>query len=115
MFTKIIIGVALVILIKKILVWIKLYFEYLRYKSEGVVFINNSFRPISDMALLSTCAKKFPFCAVYTNYFPQGLKSDILPPVVGRIFAFQMNVVFTKVEALSDLYVNKNSSFTKHK
>jgi hypothetical protein len=67
------------------------------------------------MRHFSDMLKKYPYTSPFTNYFKDGLKRDILPPVVGRVFSFQMNVVFTKVESLNDLYVNKNSAFTKHK
>lgn len=85
------------------------YFEYRRLKGQGVVFMGqNSYSLFRDIKLMMSVMKKYPTSFSYERMFKEEMAVETLPPIVGRIFMGRLYLMFTSVEHLQDLYVNKN-------
>lgn len=69
---------------------------------------NNSYSLTRDVKLTLDIMKKYPTTLSYARMMKEELNTDVLPPIVGRIFMGQVYLMFTSVEHLQDLYVNKN-------
>lgn len=69
---------------------------------------NNSYSLIRDVKLTLNIMKKYPTTLSYERMMKEEFKTDVLPPIVGRIFMGHVYLMFTSVEHLQDLYVNKN-------
>ena len=85
------------------------YFEFKRLRAQGVVFMgNNSYSLLRDVKLMIGIMKKYPTSFSYELMMKEEMKVETLPPLVGRIFMGKVYLMFTSMEHLQDLYVNKN-------
>lgn len=93
------------------------YREFVRLRSEGVVFCsNNTYSFLGDMRTLRHTYEQSPnhisLDQIFKDEFQK--KRGSLPHMVGRIDAGVVKVCFTSSDALQDLYVNKNQLTDKH-
>lgn len=75
---------------------------------------NNSYSVLRDVKLTLNIMKKYPTTLSYLRLFKEELKTDVLPPIIGRVFMGNVYLLFTSVEHLQDLYVNKNQVADKY-
>jgi len=69
---------------------------------------NNTYSPYRDIKLILDIMNKYPSTISFYRMIKEDLKTDKLPPIVGRIQMGHVYLMFTSVEHLQDLYVNKN-------
>lgn len=75
------------------------YFEYVRFKKEGVVFMNeNSYSFIKDVARIVEVRNKHPNCFSQLKMFKNNFKDEPLPAIIGMITFGRVMLTFTSAE-----------------
>jgi hypothetical protein len=69
---------------------------------------NNTYSLTRDTLATKAIIEKYPTSFSYYRLMKEEMGLETLPPIVGRIFLGRLYLVFTSVDHLQDLYVNKN-------
>lgn len=75
---------------------------------------NNSYSLLRDIKLMLKISTKYPTSFSYYRMFKEEMAVSSLPPICGRIFMGRVYLMFTSVEHLQDLYINKNQIADKY-
>jgi hypothetical protein len=90
------------------------YFEYRRFKAQGVIFNDSmGFSHFRDMATMKKAVKDNPTDYPWSEWQIKALGVDALPPITGVIFPGKVGLSVNSVEFLNDIYVNQNKYHTK--
>ena len=74
----------------------------------------NTYSLTRDTLAMKSIIEKYPTSLSIFRLIKEEMGVDKLPPIVGRIFLGRLYLVFTSVDHLQDLYMNKNMLLDKH-
>ena len=106
-------GVALYVL--NALVWlIKYYWDFRRWKADGVVFNGNNTFSVTRDAILGYTNRKAQRTYLYRSHWVKkemGVRK--LPPITGYLMLGRPRISINSAEMLTEVYMHKNTFVTK--
>ena len=114
MIGTVLVAIPLLYIIYRVFGFIYSYFEYRRYKAQGVVFMDrDGFSVSRDIMTMKKSLDSDPYDYPWAQFQMNALGVSKIPPITGVIFPGLTTLSINSADFLDDIYVNQNKYHTK--